>query len=61
MNPHSEPHVHVHIEIEKTSFDALRKLHTRYGERSRVIRQLLTDYLAETDSLDGEAAARGDA
>ena len=60
MRPHDRPHVSVHIQIAKADFDALRQLHPSYGERSRVLRQLLADYVA-THEQPSSDAARGDA
>jgi metal-responsive CopG/Arc/MetJ family transcriptional regulator len=47
MHPHSEPHQHVHIELPKEVYEALKRLHPRYGERSRVIRKLIASYVKE--------------
>ena len=55
MQPHSTPHVDLHIEVDKAEFDALRKLHPSYGERSRLLRQLLADYVAEAGENSREA------
>jgi len=47
MHKHTEEMVDIHLEIETETCEALRQMHPGYGERSRIIRKLLRDYLAE--------------
>ena len=46
MKPHGKPHVHVHWEIPKDIYEDLTRIHPGYGERSRVVRNLLAAYVA---------------
>jgi metal-responsive CopG/Arc/MetJ family transcriptional regulator len=45
MQPNPFPMTNVHLEIETSVWKALAKLHPGYGERSRVVRQLLAQYV----------------
>lgn len=40
---------HLHITIEKSLFERLRRIHPRYGEISRVIRKLLLKYVKQKE------------
>lgn len=46
MQPHAEPHVHVHLELPKSAYEKLKKLHPGYGEVSNVMRRLVVSYVA---------------
>ena len=46
MQRHTAPHVHVHWEIPKEIYEELTRIHPSYGERSRIIRNLLAAYVA---------------
>jgi hypothetical protein len=45
MKPNPFPMVHIHLEIERATWNALKKMHPGYGELSQVVRQLLNAYV----------------
>jgi hypothetical protein len=49
MLKHTEPHSHLHIQLPESLYEDLCRLWPSYGERSRVLRELLQKHVEASD------------
>jgi hypothetical protein len=57
MHPHEVPHQHVHMELPKELYEAIKRLHPGYGGVTQALRKLVSDYVEKhTAKRQGEAA-----